>query len=227
VVEIGAAPKERIAADARKAWLPVGLQVITRQLAEQLGDASLSGVRITQVYEGTSAEKSGLKVGDVIVALDGIDLEGSEPGDEDRFSEQLRQYPIGSQAKLTVVRGAERFDVQVELERSPKLDRELHRYVNTQFEFTARDISFFDRVHEGWSQDRTGALVTEVVDGGWAALGQLYVGDLVTAVEGTPIENVAALESRLKDLAEAKPPRIVLRVLRGIHTWYLQIETTW
>lgn len=227
VVEIGVSPKDRIAADARKAWLPVALQVVTRDLAGQLGDPDLSGVRITQVYPATTAEKAGLKVGDVISALDGIDLEGSEPGDENHFTEQLRQYPVGSTAKLTVVRGHERFDLEVALERSPKLDRELHRYVDTQFEFTARDIGFFDRVQEGWSQDRTGALVTEVVDGGWAALGELYVGDLVTAVEGTPVENVASLESRLKEIAEAKPERVVLRVLRGIHTWYLQLETTW
>ncbi|MEO5740870.1 MAG: PDZ domain-containing protein [Vicinamibacterales bacterium] len=227
VVEIGSAPKDRIAADARKAWLPVALQVVTRQLAEQLGDPQLAGVRVTQVYPGTTAERAGLKVGDVIAALDGIDLEGSEPGDEDRFTEQLRQYTIGSTVKLAVVRAGQRSDHEVALERSPKLDREMHRYIDTQFEFTARDIGFFDRVHEGWSQDRTGALVTEVVDGGWAALGELYVGDLVTAVEGMPVENVATLETRLKELSDAKPSRIVLRVLRGIHTWYLQLETTW
>jgi S1-C subfamily serine protease len=227
VVEIGHKPKEKPAADARKAWVPVALQVITSEMASQFGDASMTGLRISQVYPGTSAEKAGLKVGDLIVALDGGAIEGREPGDESAFAEKVRQYAVGSIARLGIVRGGEHLEVAVELERSPKLDRELKRYENEQFEFTARDIGFFDRVHEGWFLTRTGALVTEVGNGGWAALGSLYVGDLVTAVDGTPIDDVAALEAKMKTIAADKPPDVVLQVLRGIHTYYVQLQTAW
>ncbi len=227
VVEIGRKPKDKPAADARKAWLPVALQVITRELASQLGDAALTGLRITQVYPETTAEKAGLKVGDLIVALDGSPIQGREPGDEAAFEEQVRAYAVGSKPKLGVARGAERLDLEVELERSPKLDREMKRYEDEQFEFTARDVGFFDRVHESWPVSRTGALVTEVVDGGWAALGNLYVGDLVTAIDDAPIDDVVALEARMKAIATEKPPHVVIRVLRGIHTYHLQLQTAW
>jgi serine protease Do len=227
VVEIGKPPKERIPADARKAWLPARLQVVTRPMARELGDATLVGLRVTQVDPGGSAEKAGLLVGDVIVSLDGSPVEAVEPGDEERFVERIRQYAVASKATLAIVRGRERSDLVVELERSPKADRELKRYEDEQFEFKARDIGSLDRVREGWTTERTGVLVTEVGDGGWADLGELDAGDLVTAVDGIEIADVAALEARMKELAAAKPSRITLRVQRGIHTWYLQLETAW
>ena len=58
------------------------------------------------------------------------------------------------------------------------------------FEFTARDMSFFDRVEEQWSNDQRGVLVEDVKSGSWAELGSLYVGDLILEVNGQPVTGV-------------------------------------
>src|SRR5207249_3195233 len=49
VVEVGRPVLEDPGLEARKAWVPVNVQVLTRDLAEKLGVASQSGVRVTRV----------------------------------------------------------------------------------------------------------------------------------------------------------------------------------
>lgn len=227
VVKVGIKEIEDPGLEAQKAWLPITAQAITRDLAEQLGNAGLSGVRVTQVYTNSSAEKVGLKVGDLLLALDGDPIQASQPGDEEVLNAMVRQYKIGTTATLTVLRGAEKLSLPVELVRSPKLEREMKKYRDDDFEFTARDMTFFDKVREEWPQERPGALVTEVKDGGWAALGRLDTGDIIRAVDDEPVTDVLSLKEKMKGVAVEKRKTIVLRVERGIHTLYLELEPKW
>jgi serine protease Do len=227
VVKVGIKELEDPGLEAQKAWLPVATQAITSDLAGQLGSPGLRGVRITQVYPDSIAEKAGLKVGDLILALDGDPIEASQPGEEEILDTMVRQYKIGTTATLTVRRGADKLSLPVELVRSPKLEREMKKYRDDDFEFTARDTTFIDKVQEQWSQEQPGALVTEVKEGGWAALGRLAMGDLITAVDGEPVTDVASLKLKMKHVADEKRKTAVLRIIRGIHTVYLEFEPNW
>jgi serine protease Do len=227
VVKVGIKEIEDPGLEAQKAWLPVTVQAITRDLAEQLGSPGLNGVRLTQVYTNSAAEKAGLKVGDLLLALDGEAIQASQPGDEEVLNTMVRQYKIGTSATLSVLRGADKLSLPVELVRSPKLEREMKKYRDEDFEFTARDMTFFDKVREDWPQERPGALITEVKDGGWAALGRLNTGDIIVAVDRQSVSDVSSLKEILKRVAVEKPKTVVLRVERGIHTMYLELEPNW
>ena len=227
VVKVGLQELEDPGLEAQKAWLPVAAQAITRDLAEQLGSPGLNGVRVTQVYTNSTAEKAGLKVGDLILALDGDTISASQPGDEEILNTMVRQYKIGTTATLTVMRGADKLSLPVELVRSPKLEREMKKYRDEDFEFTVRDMTFFDKVHEDWAEERPGALVTEVKDGGWAAIGRLNTGDIITAIDGEPVTDVISLKEKMKHVAAEKRKTIVVRVARGIHTVFLELEPKW
>jgi serine protease Do len=227
VVKVGLKDIEDPGLEAQKAWLPIAAQAITQDMAEQFGSPGLNGVRVTQVYADSTAEKAGLKVGDLILALDGEPIAASQPGDEEVLNTMVRQYKIGTTATLAVQRGAEKLSVPVELVRSPKLEREMKKYRDEDFEFTARDTTFFDKVSEEWSQEQPGALVTEVKEGGWAALGRLANGDLITAVDGEPVTDVASLKSKIKRVVTEKRKTTVLRIIRGIHTMFLELEPKW
>ncbi|MBN2311211.1 MAG: PDZ domain-containing protein, partial [Candidatus Hydrogenedentes bacterium] len=227
VVEVGIKELEDPGLEVKKAWLPVQTQVLTRDIVEQVEQPDLTGFRITQVFPGSTAEKAGLKVGDFILAVDDEELTASAPEDYEQLEEWIRQYRIGDTAELLVLRGTERIKIPVELVRSPKLSREMPKYRNESFEFTCRDITFFDKAREKWEQAQAGVLVQEVESGGWAALGMLEEGDLLIAVDGTRIADVKALEERMLEVEEAKPKAIVFQVLRGIHSAFLEIEPNW
>jgi serine protease Do len=227
VVKVGIKEIEDPGLEAQKAWLPIASQAITRELAEQLGSPGLNGVRITQVYTNSTAAKAGLKVGDLLLALDGDTIAASQPGDEEVLNTMVRQYKIGATATLSVQRNTEKLSLPVELVRAPKLEREMKKYRDEDFEFTARDTTFFDKEQEQWSQEQPGALVTEVKEGGWAAIGRLSTGDLITAVDDKPVTDVSSLKEMLKRVAAEKPKTTVLRIIRGIHTMFLELEPNW
>ena len=76
-------------------------------------------------------------------------------------------------------------------------------------------------------EPRPGALVTEVKDGGWAAIGRLNTGDIITAVDGEAVTDVLSLKEKMKRVAAEKRKTSVLRVARGIHTVFLELEPNW
>jgi len=70
-------------------------------------------------------------------------------------------------------------------------------------------------------------LVEDVKSGGWAELGMLSSGDLILAVNRQPVESVDALRQQMERIAANKEKVVVIQVLRGIHTSYLEIEPNW
>jgi serine protease Do len=104
--------------------LPVETQVISRDIAKQLGEPDLKGFYITRVYPGSTAENAGLKSGDFIVAVDDEKLTATGPEHEDELSTLIRQYDVGKTVDLMVVHDKTKKKVPVELVRSPRLQRE-------------------------------------------------------------------------------------------------------
>jgi len=227
VVRIGTRELKDPGLEVTKAWLPVEAQVISREIARQLGKPDLKGFYLTRVYPGTTAERAGLRSADFIIALEGEKLTASGPEHEDELSALIRQYDAGKEVELTVLRDQSEMKIPVELVRSPRLKREMKKYRNDDFEFTARDVSFFDAAEEQWSSDQRGALVEEVKPGSWAELGSLYVGDLILEVEGSPVENVDVLKQQMERIATDQLRMVVVKVMRGIHTLYLELEPNW
>jgi serine protease Do len=223
VLEIGRAVLQDPGVEARKAWVPVSVQVLTRDLADKLGLAGRTGVRVTRVLSGGPA--TGLEVGDIITAVDGTSVQASQPSDSDLFATMIRQYKIGSTAELSVLRGPEERKIKVTLDASPRLPREMKKYEDREFEFRVRDVAAADRIAAGLPEGQPGVLVEAVREGGWAALGHLADGDVILAIDGDPVADVAAVQQSMERVARAKPPSVVFKVRRGIRTFFVEMQT--
>lgn len=227
VVEVGIRELEDPGLEVKKAWLPVEVQVLTRDIAELMGEKDLTGFRVTHVYANSTAAKAGLRVGDVILAVDGEKMTASAPEHYEELDQWIRQYRAGASADLELLRGDERVTVPVELVAAPKLAREMAKYRDDNFEFTVREVTFNDRAVERWAEDLPGVLVEEVKSGGWAALGQLGTGDLILAVDGESIGDAGQMETRMRAIADEQPEAVVFKVMRGIHTRFIELEPKW
>lgn len=227
VVKIGARNTEDPGLEAKKAWLPVETQVLTEDLATALGVPGRMGVRVTQVYPDSAASKAGLQVGDLIVALDGDEIPASQPEDIEVLPSMIRKYKIGSTAQLAIIRGKEEKKVSVVLPESPRLAREMKKYHDDSFEFTCRDIVFHDRAKEDWEPDKRGVVVTEVGEGGWAALGRLAVGDLILSVNGKASPTLGVFAGIMKQVQSERTKAVTLQVQRGPHELYVELQPAW
>jgi S1-C subfamily serine protease len=139
----------------------------------------------------------------------------------------IRQYDVGKTVELLVMRNTKEMKINVVLERSPRVQREMKKYRNDDFEFTARNVSFFDSAEEQWDKDQQGALIEEVKPGSWAELANLYVGDLIVEADGQPVKNVDGLRQIMEKIAGERKPAVEMKVMRGIHGAYLEFEPDW
>lgn len=226
VLEVGRPGLEDPGLETRKAWVPVSVQVLTPQLAEKLGLPGRSGVRVTRVMGG-SAAAAGLRVGDIVTRIDDDPVEASQPSDEDLFATMIRQYKIGSDVKLGVLRDGKEQALSVKLDASPRLPREMKKYEDPNFEFRVRDVTTSDQSEKSWTEGQSGVLVEAVREGGWAALGHLADGDMLLEIDGTAVANVEAVQKQMEAIAERKPAAVVLKVRRGIRTLFVELQSGW
>ena len=90
----------------------IGVEIgeVSKEVAESLGLGRARGVEVARVEAGGPAEKGGIKVGDIILKFNGVDVERS--GDLPRL---VAATPVGSKAVVTVWRKGAQQDVAVNI----------------------------------------------------------------------------------------------------------------
>ncbi|MFQ5428905.1 MAG: PDZ domain-containing protein [Phycisphaerae bacterium] len=213
--------------DVRKAWVGVATQPVVGKLAKKLGHPDRLGFRITRVYPRTHAAESNLKVGDIIVALNGEQLRLKGMQDAGLFARRVKRLDVDGEATLTVLRDGETLDVRVKLEPTRWQPSEARRLHDRDFELTVRNVTFFDRDTRQWDKSVRGVIVEQVESGGWAALGGIQPGDLIQEINGYTVRSRKSYRAAMEKIAKAQPERVVFVVLRGIQTRFQYVEPDW
>ena len=227
LVKLGLRKPQDPTPEVHKAWFPAATQVLSKKLAKAIGLKGKKGVRLTQVYPESQAEKAGFEVGDILTHLDGQMIDASEPQDAEVFETLVRAYRIGTTVEITVIRNGETLEIPISLTETPKPERELKVHRDLALEFKARDISYFDRIERRLDMDETGVLVTQVESGGWAENGRLRTGYIIKRIEGRPVQDMKALQRELERLREERPRHVSFFVKIGIRTRFLELEPAW
>lgn len=210
--------------EVARAWLPVSVQALTPELAELLKlPANAQGVRVTQIL----APNSGLQLGDVIVAVDDAPVEVEATENVDAFWALLREYNVGTRARLKVLRGAKPTDVSVTLGAEPRAQRELPIYFDTNFGLAVRDISYFDRANGMAGEDQKGVSIVRITPGGWASVAGLHETDLLMAIDGKPTTNLKEAQAALEALARARPKTATFFIAHNVDTQFHEVTTPW
>ena len=227
VVKIGKdAPKEQPML-AKKAWLPAATQVLTQDLSKALNLEGKPGVRVTRVYPGRSAEKAGMKVGDILLKLDGDPIEASRPEDSEILSAQVRQRSVGSEAVFDAVRDGQAIQLKVTLEAPPSRSNELKHYEDENFEFSVRELSFEERFDRETPESEGGVLIDMVQRAGWAYLANVQNGDILLSIDGKPVSTADGVKEMLKEIKTRMPKQVVFFIKRDRQTAYLELEPIW
>jgi Do/DeqQ family serine protease len=96
-----------------RGWLGVGIQPLTPELAKSFG-VSAEGVLVNQVMPKSPAENAGIKVGDLILALDGKPIK-----DPRELQRMIADTDIGKSIEVTILREKERRTVKVQIGEMP------------------------------------------------------------------------------------------------------------
>jgi serine protease Do len=223
ILELSRPRTESGGVEARKASLPVTVQVLTPVLADRLGLKGRTGVRITHVSDASVP----LRVGDIVLAIDGAAVRATASTDEEVFAAALRQYAVGSKVTLTVHRGGAEMPVEATLRAAARQAREMKRYEDVDFGFRARELADSDLEDPRLRGTSQGIVVDAIEQGGWAALARLYTGDVILSVDGQPVADVDALMAQLKAAVDRKRTSVVFKVRRGVRTLFIELEPAW
>ena len=101
-----------------RGWIGVGVQDVTKELADSFKLATAKGVLITQVVRGGPADKAGVKLGDILVAVN-----DSQLSDSSTMLNLIAGLKPGEQARLKLMREQAATELQVTVGRRPKLSR--------------------------------------------------------------------------------------------------------
>ncbi len=227
VVKVGKEPEPENPEFAPKPAFGASVQVLTKELAQQMNMKGKTGVRITRLVPGGGAEKAGLKVGDILLKFDDEVIEASRPEQTDVFVNMVRRRKIGAEVTVAILRDAKPLDVKMTLQAPPKAVTHLPKYKDEDFEFTARDLAVSDRMEQNLTDQVKGVLLEKVERAGWASLAHVAINDVLISVDGQAVSSVAELEKVMKATKDRKPKRVMFFVKRGIHTMYLELEPDW
>ena len=103
----------------KRPWLGAKLQAVTADIADSMGLKRPAGALIASVDAASPAARAGLKAGDVIVAVD-----GQEVDDPNAFDYRFATKPVGGTAQLGILRGGRALIVAVALQTAPELPRD-------------------------------------------------------------------------------------------------------
>jgi serine protease Do len=187
------------------------VQAVTPNLAGGLHLSADSGVIIADVLPGSSAEKAGLKVQDLVMAVDGRPTE-SVP----LFTFAMFTRAPGEKVKLDIMRGSKKMQFQVATMERPHKADQLADLADPEKNTVAKlgiiGIEIDDKVAQMLPSLRESSGVIVAARAAGLPDAPLITGDVIHAVNGSPITSINGLRSGL-DLVKPGDP-VVLQVER-------------
>lgn len=177
-----------------RAWLGINGQQVSADIADSLGLNRPMGVLIKSIHPASPLAKAGMKIGDVVVAINGKEV---HDGAELKF--RLATLPLGGDVTLDVLRkgGSKSFTVQVA---APPDDpaREVTTITgnNPLAGAVVSNVNPAVAVELSLPGETQGVVVTDVSKGRSVSR-LLHVGDIISAVNGVAIKTVKDLNRAL------------------------------
>ena len=211
----------------KRGYLGVQISPLGEDLAESLGLAKNSGEFIQGVEPGKGAEKAGIKAGDVIVSVN-----GQEVNPDQNLSSIVANQPIGAKVPIVLIRNGQRMTVTAVVGERPPED-ELNSFAQSQDEDDFNNQQQTPRKASeqslgivaipltpsivrqlGIPADTRGIVITAVDSSPDAGAKGLRRGDVIMSANNRPVTNQSELDAQVKAVAGQGRNAILLQVLR-------------
>jgi serine protease Do len=200
----------------------VRTQTITPPLVSGLSLARDSGVLVADVTPDGPAEEAGLKIGDIVLAMDGKPMENARQFDVDVY-----RHSVGDNIKLTVLRQAQQLDVNVEVSERDDDPQRFADLVDPEknqvrklgilgIEITQKIAALLPELRKPYGVV-VAARIASVPNAA-----ELQPGDVIHEINGAPIATIAALREMLDQQKPDAP--LVLQVERDGKMMYQVLE---
>jgi S1-C subfamily serine protease len=191
-----------------RGMIGVSVQTVTPDLAESLRLEKIGGAIVSDVQEGSPADKAGIQRRDVVIAIDGAPI-----ADSNALRNRVAQMQPGSKARLTVVRDGREQTVTVTLGELPATAAQAGREAGggnaggagLTVQPVSPDVARRLDLEQG-----TGVQVSNVDPSGPAAEAGFQRGDVIVEVDGVPVKSASDLRTALTKAGD-RPALVLVR----------------
>ena len=187
-------------------WIGAEGQSVNADIADSIGLKRPAGILISNIYPKGPADRAGLRVGDVVVGIN-----GREVNDPEGLKFRIATRPVGGNVQLKLVRKGRFRNVSFPIEAPPavpKASRTELRGVHPLQGATVANLSPALADEIGMNLLKRGVVVMELRRGGAASRFGYKPGDIVRQINGKDIVDVAQLKALL--IRQSKRWRMVI-----------------
>jgi serine protease Do len=206
-----------------RGFLGASTQDVSPSLGKIFKLPDVKGAIVTDLQAKGSAERAGLKRGDVVVRFDGRDVM-----DSGQLRNLVAQSPIGSKHRLDLIREGKSYQTELVVQESPR-ERTKKNQATAAAASTVHPLSgvVFDDVtpHLARQMDlsvNSGVVVTDLEEGSLAEASGLQPGDVVLELNRQHVHNFTAFQRAADHL---KPSDLALLLVnRQGNVLYIPIQ---
>ena len=194
--------------EVTRGWLGVGIQDLTPELAEYYKLDRKDGVLVTHVFEGDPADRGGIKVNDIIIAVNGESVNSSRD-----LSRKIAGLGVGKKTSITVLRdGKER---TITIETAKREDQEMVARQEPQSSdklgLRVRNLDAEMASRLGYAEGEKGVLVVEVQSGSKAEKAGIQQGDLIKEVNRKSVASVSDFSEQMEKIEKGGTIRLLMK----------------
>lgn len=174
-------------------WVGAQFQAVTADIASSLGLQKPAGALVAGLTPDGPAEKAGLKLGDIILGIDGKTVPHV-----DALGYRLATAGLGRVVKLDVLTRGDRNDLSIRLDEPPEVPARDQREISGRSPFAGVTIvNLSPRVAQEleFKVDKSGVVITAVDPRSQAARLGFKPRDILVAINDEPLANTNTLAS--------------------------------
>ena len=204
-----------------RSFLGIYMQDINEDLYDTMDLQSRKGTIVSDIVEGSPADKSGLESGDVITNFEGKDItNGAE------LKNLVSSASPGSEITLTIMRDGKTKDITVILEERLGTEMASNNSAYNEFGLSIVDVTddLIDQydIQRSMNSDIQGVVVTDIEENSIAEESGMQEGDLITRVGRQKISNINMFQNEISKYD--KDDKILFLVKRGNASRFLTLK---
>ena len=204
-----------------RSFLGIYMQDINEDFYDTMELKSRKGTIVSDIVEGSPADKSGLESGDVITNFQGKEItNGAE------LKNLVSSASPGSEITLTILRDGKAKDVAVVLEERSGTDMKSASSAYNEFGLSVLDVTdeLIDKydIQRPMNSDVQGVVVTDIEENSIAEKSGMQEGDLITRVGRQKISNINMFKNEISKYD--KDEKILFLVKRGNASRFLTLR---
>ncbi|WP_129140375.1 DegQ family serine endoprotease [Modicisalibacter coralii] len=202
-----------------RGWLGVVIQPVSRDLAESFGLKNQRGALIADVADDSPAAKAGLKAGDVILAVDGEEVDQSS-----KLPRLIGKVSPGETVKLDVLRNGKQMTQKVTVgdwpeEALQQASDDGAQDPQTRLGVAVRDLSDDELGRLGLDH---GVRIVQVDPTGAAAEAGIQSGDIIVSLDQKPVESATQLAKAIEGVTQDRA--VPVRLYRDGHSLFVALR---